>query len=101
MILDLRPFSLVNRPGYLWHSMTLDPNYVVRSKKYYTGICDKVGTSSPAHLLTCSPTHLLTPSPAHPLTCSPTHLLTPSPAHPLTCSPPHLLTCSPTHLLTC
>jgi hypothetical protein len=42
IILDLRPFNTVNRPGALWHSMALDPNYEVKTAKYYTNLCDKV-----------------------------------------------------------
>ena len=41
-LLDLQPFNSVNRPGYLWHSMALDPRYQVKSSKYYTSLCDKV-----------------------------------------------------------
>ena len=37
-----RPYSSCNRPGFLWHSVSLDPKYEVKSAKYYTGICDKV-----------------------------------------------------------
>ena len=56
---------------------------------------------SPAHLLTCSSTHLLICSPAHLLTCSNVHLLICSHAHLHTCSSAHLFIRSPVHLLTC
>ena len=46
-----RPYSSCNRPGFLWHSVSLDPKYEVKSAKYYTGICDKVLVLTPVLLI--------------------------------------------------
>jgi hypothetical protein len=42
IILDLQPFSMVSRPGYLMARRLRDPQYKVASQEFYTGLVDKV-----------------------------------------------------------
>ena len=41
VILDLQPWSIVNDPGFLYYSNTLDPHYKVASDKFYRGLLNK------------------------------------------------------------
>jgi hypothetical protein len=41
VILDLQPWSIVNDPGFLYYSNTLDPHYKVASDKFYRGLLSK------------------------------------------------------------
>ena len=128
--LDSSPACSITRYTFLaclfapWLPRLLAP-YVVRSCSLTCLLShlltQLVCSNSHAHYLTCSFSHLLTPSPAHSLTCSLSQLLiltclllhllvlslahslncSFSPAHSLTCLFSHLLTTSPSHSLTC
>ena len=41
VILDLQPWNIVNDPGFIYYSNTLDPHYKVASDKFYRGLLSK------------------------------------------------------------
>lgn len=41
VILDLQPWNMVNDPGFLYYSNTLDPHYKVASDKFYRSLLSK------------------------------------------------------------
>ena len=45
IILDLAPFSFVNKPGELYSMRVMDPNFSPCSDKFYRDLLDKVGVS--------------------------------------------------------
>ena len=42
VINDLNPFSIVNDPGFLHYSYTMDPCYKVCSDTFYRGLLEKI-----------------------------------------------------------
>ena len=42
MVTDLKPFSIVNDPGFLHYSKLMDPRFTVGSDMYYRRLLDKV-----------------------------------------------------------
>ena len=41
MVTDLKPFSIVNDPGFLHYSKVLEPRFTVGSAMYYRRLLDK------------------------------------------------------------
>ena len=50
MITDLKPFSMVNDPGFLNFCKMMDPRFTVGSDSYYRGLVDKCYTRGKAKL---------------------------------------------------
>ena len=50
MITDLKPFSMVNDPGFLNFCKMVDPRFKVGSDSYYRGLVDKCYTRGKAKL---------------------------------------------------